>query len=380
MARAAHGSRGQAPGAGRLSRRAVAGLAALSLACAVQEDPPGGPPDFAPPTLVSVTPDSGTTVSDRDRRVRFTFNEVIAERGLADLVTVSPRHERVDVRWDREAVTVRPDGGWRPDAAYVVRLAPGLLDLRGNRTTTATTTIFSTGAGFPTGLVTGTVIDWENGRRAAGALVEAIRVTDSLTHFTLADSSGGFTLPFLGAGEWAVLGTLDADRNRRRGRREAFDSLGVRLDGDTVPVVFWTFVHDSAGPALRDAARVDSVTVRLTFNGVLAPMAPPAGAVRAFLLPDTVPIQVDSVLLSLPTPPDTTARAGPAPADTAAVDSLVTSRPRLGTVWYVRLPAPLDPGVRYLFEATAANPAGATGTTRTVLVVPERPLPPGDQQ
>ena len=39
-------------------------LTAFLAACAVIEDPPGGPPDFAAPVLVSVTPDSGAVVPE----------------------------------------------------------------------------------------------------------------------------------------------------------------------------------------------------------------------------------------------------------------------------------------------------------------------------
>jgi len=394
VARATRDGRAKTSGATRLTRAVVPLLAALGLACASQQDPPGGPPDFTPPVLLTATPDSGSVLTDLDRHVRFEFNEIIAERGLADLVTVSPRHERVSVRWNRDGVTIRPSGGWRQDVVYVVRLAPGLLDLRNNRLMTGVTTVFSTGGGFPAGLVHGTMIDWEAGRRAVGGLIEAIRPADSLTYVAQSDSSGAFSLPFLSAGDWVVVATVDLDRNGQRGRREGFDSTIVTVGPtDTVAVVLWTFVHDSAGPTLRDAQRTDSVTVRLAFGGKLDPTAPTAAGVQAFLLPDSLALGVEEVLSEAAWNALRTVRADTLPADTLpadilaigrpatpdsvapaaapAVDELLLSRPSLPNTWYVRLAEPLRPGSRYLFLATASNPGGAISTTRAVLVIPD---------
>ncbi|MEX0692484.1 MAG: Ig-like domain-containing protein [Gemmatimonadales bacterium] len=386
MARPARDRRREARRARYLTRPLLLLLAAGAVACAALEDPPGGPPDFTPPVLLTTEPDSGAQFTDRNRPVRFAFNEIISEQGLMDLVTVSPRHKRLSVRWDRSSVTVRPRDGWRADAVYVVRLAPGLRDLRGNRLTTGATIVFTTGADFPTTALRGTMVNWEVGQRVAGALIEAIRPSDSLTHIATSDSSGQFLMPYLAPGDWIVVGTVDQDRNGRRGLREAFDSTFITLGPtDTIDVAFWAFQRDTVGPPLRELRRTDSLTIRLTFGAPLDTVSPRLDAVRAFLLPDTVEVAVDSVFSDLlwatrrvVAEPDSAAPAvRPAVPDTTAPppDSLLLSRPRLSTTWWIRLVAPLIPGARYLIEATASNPVGATTTTRSVLVLPDAPPP-----
>jgi len=393
------------------------GLLALAAACAKPQEPPGGPPDFRPPTVVAVVPDSGTVQPGFRDAAEFRFDEVISEQSggkLEDLVLVSPRPERVQVSWKRNRIEVRPKGGWRPGTVYQVRLLPGIADLRNNRLTAGHELIFSTGPDIPDTRLSGTVVNWPAARLALRALVEAISgagTPDSLVYAAQADSAGEFALRALPPGDYLLVGTVDENSNRRRDRREAFDSVTVRLDS-TDTRTLWAFVHDTVGPQLRTATQLDSVTVRLEFSQHLFPGEPDSGAVTAMLLPDSTPVALDTVLLpaaydSLRTAEaavrdslaalaadsaaraDTTARADTAaqrrpevrpparrqpdearaPADTSPAARLLRERPRLTDAWVVRLAQPLEPGSRYLFLAHAANVNGAVADSRTVLAV-----------
>ncbi|MDH5551651.1 MAG: Ig-like domain-containing protein, partial [Gemmatimonadota bacterium] len=176
MARAARNARRQAARLGLLTAWALA-------ACAVMQDPPGGPPDFAPPTIVAIAPDSGSVAPQFDGRLRFQFDEVINEQsggGLAKLIELSPRTPELDVSWKRTAIEVKPASGWRANAVYRVVLLPGVADLRNNRMEAGRTVVFSTGGEIPATRLTGVVLDWENGRVGQRALVEAVLLPDSL--------------------------------------------------------------------------------------------------------------------------------------------------------------------------------------------------------
>jgi hypothetical protein len=342
----------------------------------------------------------------------FRFDEVISEQsggGLDELVLVSPRPEDIEVSWKRNRIEIRPRGGWRPGTIYQVRLLPGITDLRNNRMREGQELIFSTGPEIPDTRLSGSVIDWPDGRLGARALIEAIAgagTDDSLVYVAQADSAGDFTLRALPPGEYLLLATVDENDNQRRERREAFDSLTVRLDS-TSSHVLWAFVHDTVGPQLRSATEMDSVTVRLEFSQHMLPEPPQAGAVAAFLLPDSTPVGVATVLLpaahdslraaeaavrdSLAALADS-ARADSARADTGAavvrrapprgvgrreaqqpdtsrIATLLRERGRLVNAWVVRMAAPLTPGARYRFTARAANVNGAVAESRTQLSV-----------
>jgi hypothetical protein len=385
--------------------------------------------------LRETRPDSAAIVPGFREPVVFAFDEVIDERSapkLADLVVVSPRHKEIKVAWKRTRFEVRPADGWRDGAVYRVVLLPNVRDLRGNRTRAPAEVVFSTGPAIPDTRIGATIIDWNAGRLATRSLLEAypLPVTDdSVAYIATADSTGEILLRRAPPGDYLLVGLVDENANRRRDRREAFDSLTVRLD-TSLAGVFWTFVHDTVGPQLRETARTDSVTVQLTFSQPLAPDLATEGAVTARLLPDSTPVTVTAVWTALvwdsvkaveaaardsaraaadttPAAPDTSRQAAardttrrapvptrePAPTrepgvpgapevsggpdeqavavDTARIAALLRERPRLSTQLIVRLGEPLAPGARYLFEARAVNLAGASASSRITLEVPD---------
>ncbi len=405
-----------------LSRRVpteitTTGAAALTLlaGCAQPSPPPGGPPDPLPPAVVSVTPDSGTT-GVRPNEVEFRFDEVVAERpargaSLAALVLVSPRDGEPEVRWRRNRITVRPDGGFRDSTVYVVQLLPGVADLRGNVRDSISVTVFSTGGTIPATRVEGAVFDWVAQRPIPDALVQAITRPDSVVYVTRADSSGRFVLPYVPPGPITVLAVGDEDRDYAIDEREQWDSTAVTLT-DTARVELYTFVHDTVGPAVRDLAVRDSVTLTLTLDRPLdvaqrvdsslvvlltadsvrvplASIAPAAAldSVRAdSIAADSLVVDsivVDSLVV------DSIARLDTAAAPPAGPDSLadatrrlpppVPTRPPPVTEIVVRAAAPLTPGARYIVRLVEArNLLGHARTSDRSFQVPARDTTPPD--
>jgi hypothetical protein len=269
---------GEAGGARRQARRArlrVGLVAALALvagwSCASTGDPPGGPPDTTPPTLLSSAPDSGAVLAAPPDRVELRFDEVIAERiaaqqpTIAGAVLISPTTTPVSVDWHRNRITISVRGGFRPGRIYRVELLPVIVDLRQNKMKTGRTIVFSTGPAIPAATLEGTVVDWTGGRAAAGALVEAVLLPDSLPYLAQSDSVGHFSLAEMPPGDYLVYGIVDQNNNRRRDPREAFDTARVAL-ADSAAVELYAFTHDTVGPRLRSAELADSVTLRLGFD------------------------------------------------------------------------------------------------------------------
>jgi hypothetical protein len=395
--------------------------AGLSLACASAQAPPGGPPDFTPPVILSTIPDSGTTDAGFRKAAVIQFDEVIDERsggGLSKLISVSPVPKDVDVDWKRTAIAIKPKGGWHDSVVYQVALQPGIQDLRGNRMTTGRTIIFSTGGPIPDTRISGTVVDWAKGQLALRALVEAIRLPDSLRYVAATDSAANFTLVALPRGRYLVMAGVDANNDQRLEPREPLDSLTIELDS-TASHTFWAFPHDTIGPGISRATLTDSVTIRLELNQPLPPGPPDSGSVRVLALPDSTPLavanvwqlaQYDSITAaeraSKPAPgadtsaaaKDTTqraaqpARAAPVSpvsraqarpdtaqarqaADTARVNALLRERPKIGSALVARMAAPLTAGARYVVETDLANLTGARRTSHQLLVVPEQRKP-----
>lgn len=372
--------------------RQIGLLALAASGCASIQNPPGGPPDFNPPIIVSVSPDSGTVVEGFRGQALITFDEVISERsggGLENLILLSPRPRELKVSWKRTAIGVEPKDGWRSGVPYHLTLLPGIADLRNNRLAEGRTIIFSTGGSIPETSISGTVLDWEEGRVAAQALIEALVLPDSLAYLARTDSAGDFQLTAIPKGTYQVSAFLDGNRNLLRDRREPFDSATVVLDS-TLTRTFWTFVHDTVGPRIRTVAQIDSVTIRIQFGQMLDTANPEGDALSVLALPDSLALEVrsvshqhiyDSLRAAMRAAQDTVERADTIPAvetpavePSAAIDTsrnalLLATRPKLGRIWVVELAEPLTPGGRYLITATVSNLAGVSNESRSLLVL-----------
>ncbi len=278
---------------------ALAAPLIIALACAQPSPPPGGPPDTEAPRLLSVSPESGA-VGARPNEVVFRFDEVVSERpqgatDLKGLFLISPRDGDANVRWRRDAITIRPGRGWRANTVYTVTMLPGLMDLRGNADRAGATIAFSTGGAFPATQIEGIVFDWSAQRPAPKALVEAVDVSDSTTYVAIADSTGRFRFEALRTGSYGIRGVIDANNNRRRESREAWDSVRIALR-DSARIELLAIVHDTIGPRVGQVVVRDSVTIRVAFDQALSPAETLSMSQIRITRADSTPVPVTFVL------------------------------------------------------------------------------------
>jgi hypothetical protein len=382
-------------------RHAAALAVCIGLAaCASMETPPGGPPDKAPPVLVTVTPDTNA-VNVRPKAAVFRFDEVVSERPrtattLADMFLISPATGAPRVNWERDAIEVRPRNGWRPNTTYTVTLLPGLADLRGNVRTDGASVIFSTGPMLARSALRGLVFDWVAGRVAPGAYVEAIAHPDSIVYVGTADSSGVFVVPNIPPGDYTVRAVVDANRNRELDLRELWDSVRVTV-ADSARVELLTHVHDTVPPRIDQVAPRDTFTLRVTLDRPLDPTMVIDPSIFTLLASDSsvIPIaearaaavyerlqaerdraRADSIARAAP--PLATGERAPRPGNPAQPITAVTpSRPSPVTEIIITVPRSLQPGATYRLRARDLR--GIMGTSRSSereFKMPEAPKPP----
>ncbi|MBA3892029.1 MAG: Ig-like domain-containing protein, partial [Gemmatimonadaceae bacterium] len=384
-------------------RLAVAVAATGALACASAGTPPGGPPDTDAPQVIEFSPESGT-VNFTGRAVVVRFDETISDRGtgaaaLEALVVISPRDGEPRVSWERNRIAVRPRNGFRPNTAYTVTIAPGITDLRSNRSRESRTVVFSTGPEIPGGAVTGRVFDWPRQQLARNAWVEALRVSDSAVFVAPADSSGAFTVGALGPGDYIVRGYIDQNANRVLDRSEVWDSVRVAVGGAPAGGIELLLAERDTMPArMASIAITDSVTLTIEFDKPLDPAQAFGPALVRIVRADSTPAGVAAVRTrretdSLRAAADTSAR----PPLAQPLDSLqalnVPARPAPPTTLIVTLTEPLQPATTYrvtvtgvrtllLYESTATRlittPVRDTSGTARPAGTPPDPASPRD--
>jgi len=390
-------------------------VAAAALACANIEPPPGGPPDAAPPVVLSTVPESLGVYPGFDESIEFRFNEVISEGtspsmglGTGDLerlILLSPGLEVPRVSWRRNRISVKPGEGWRRNTVYRVELKPGVADLSRNRSQESMVLTFATGGALPRDTITARVIDWEQGRPAAGALIMATLLPDSLVYRMTADSSGSAVFGPLPRGRYLVTAAVDQNGNDLLDRREAFDTVTLEAL-PAADLALWTFNHDSTGPRIERVTVRDSLSLVVSFTQSLEPgQEYGPDMVRLISLPDSSvigvvsflpPVVHDSVYRpppdsageappdSVPPPPAQAAPdSGAVVPDTAAAEPdpltvLLATRPPLLNSLMIRTSTPLARGSNYFLELyRLRNVAGATSDTAGIgFQYPALPPPP----
>lgn len=280
-----------------LASLALAGAAAF--ACANPNAPPGGPPDADPPVLMKVSPGNGT-VGAKPKSVVFQFNEVISEtpkgaQNLASLVFISPKSGDPEVSWRRSSIDVKPRKGWKPNTVYSITLGAGVMDLHNNSIDSAMRLVFSTGGPIPSTRIDGVAFDWQLGKYAPKAIVEAIAPgRDSVTYQTIADSTGHFLLEHLPPGPYTVRAFVDRNNNRTLDGLEPWDTAGVTLTS-TASQDLYAFAHDTIGLRIADVVVIDSGTrIKLTFDK-------PVGLGQAFNSTQFALQKADSTTLGIAT-------------------------------------------------------------------------------
>ncbi len=436
---------------GRAFQRASTVALLVILSCASPGAPPGGPEDHESPKLLKISPDSNAT-GVKPKVVVFQFDEVINERSaatgggfggasgdyaaggggggssrsassLTGIFLISPIAGDIDVSWHRSRIEVRPRKGWRANTTYVVRMLPGIADLRSNRDSIGRTFVFSTGKEIALGKIAGIAFDWLSAKPANGAWVEARPANDTtLAYVSVADSIGKFAIPHVPPGTYKLRAIIDQNHNRAIDPREAYDSATVVLQ-DSVSREMLAFPHDTIGAGLATVEPKDSVTLRVQFDRAVDVNQRLTVASFTLKAHDSTVVPITSVLTAVESARQDSIRAAavadsarrveqakrdsvqkadsakaaaapkrPAPqvptrrpqaptrADTAKKQEPPPkpSKPSPGTEYVIKVATPLKPGTSYRLHADSVrNLLGRARTSERQFTTP-KPAPPSD--
>ena len=252
-------------------------------ACARPYPPPGGEVDRLAPLVDTIIPAPGAIVTDFDDKVVFDYNERIAERGVRDLVVVSPESGVPLVEKGRDRLTVSLADGWQPGVIYRVVVLPGVSDMFGNATTEQVELVFSTGPPIPNPTLAGIVTDRLTGGAAGGARIEAVHLPDSARYASATDAEGFFVFRNIPSGDYLLRGYLDQSRNRVLDQSDPRDSVRITLGADTATVTLALLASDTTPARVTRAEAPDSMQVRVSLDDYVDPLIHPSSTIRAQL-------------------------------------------------------------------------------------------------
>lgn len=335
------GRAGETPAPG-----AAAGLALLlaacgmAWACARPGAPPGAPEETEPPGIRSLTPARDTVAPELSGRATVQFDEPISgASGLQRQLVASPAYP-YSVSVGHSEISVRPEGGWRPGAVYVLELPGGISDLLNNAREEPIRMVFSTGPPVVPTRVTARLFDRVTGEErtegrvlflrardeaGAGGAVASVGDTtasaeDTVPYTAVADTGAVYALEHLPPGDYWAYGFVDRNRNQRLDRGlEPYDSARIALDSDSAEasVRLFTLEPDSTPPVLGRVETPDSTTLRLGYDDHLRiGQTPERVLVRRKGARDSLPLREVRVLTAADT-----VQADTVPADTAAADT-----------------------------------------------------------
>lgn len=189
----------------------------FAISCAVKENPPGGPEDKTPPTIVQVEPEPGTTMIPVDTRFIITFSKSMDHKKTESAVFLSPVFwDYPLMKWSGKKLTVIPPEELEPDKTYVLTVGAGGVGYRQNKIGKSFSFAFSTGAEIDSGTIEGAVFSSEGGRKNYDIWVYGIDDTANVQfmtgipeYATQVDSLGGFCVSNIGSGRYLVVATDD---------------------------------------------------------------------------------------------------------------------------------------------------------------------------
>jgi len=255
---------------------AAVGLAAaaLGLACAREEPPPGAHPARVPPSVRESNPGRNSIVPGFGGSAEIRFDEPITgTRNLQQSLVASPA-DRYEVSSGFSNIKIRPSDGWADGVVYYFRIPEGIADLLGNRTEEPIELVFSTGPELSATRVTGEVR-----QRVDGVAVSPGRVLfynlagDSIPYGALTDRQGEFELPYLPPDDYWSFAFQDLNNNLRLERLfEPYDSVRLELGPAGIAALSFRVVEpDTTPPVLGLIRGEDDLVLQLQFDDYLDP-------------------------------------------------------------------------------------------------------------
>lgn len=258
-------------------------LIAITLTCAKQMPPPGGPVDKTPPEVIKTSPEPGAVNVPTDARIEVLFSEGMSRKTVEDAIFISPLpSERIFFKWKGKRFRISFGDTLKENRTYVLTIGAKSSDLRNNKMKDSFSMAFSTGDHIDDGQIAGTV----HGQSGVeGTLVCAYVIQDSsdidpskslADYYTQCNQQGDFRLMYVAPGDYRMFAIRDRDGNRKYTR--GIDALGVTtkdidltLENKVLENInFEITVEDTIAPSVKAVYAINQSNLVIRFSEEIA--------------------------------------------------------------------------------------------------------------
>jgi hypothetical protein len=245
----------------------------MTLYCANQAPPSGGPEDKTPPAISAQFPENGQVNVDTRAAVEIRFSEWINRSSAAGAVSVYPAvPQGVAVRVAKNKLFVTPKSPLSVNTTYHVSISAALQDLRGNAIARPIDIAFSTGPEMDSGRAEGSVVALKS--KVAGQRVMLFRMdggdsgwTDSRyfslpDYATKSDSAGSFGFAYIKEGRYRIVAFADQYKTGKlRVGDTCFTSLEKVVNITKSPQTIRLYPAESDTSTVKKKIGADSVSI-----------------------------------------------------------------------------------------------------------------------
>jgi hypothetical protein len=258
-------------------------MIAVTLSCAKQLPPPGGPVDKTPPEVAKISPEPGAINVPTDARIDVLFSEGMSRKTVEDAIFISPLpSERIFYKWKGKRFRISFGDTLKENRTYVLTIGAKSTDLRNNKMKDSFSMAFSTGDHIDDGQIAGAVYGQSG---VEGTLVCAYLIQDSLAvdptkvladYYTQCNQQGDFRLMYVAPGDYRLFAIRDRDGNRKYNR--GIDALGVTTKDISLTsenefiedINFQITVEDSIPPAVKAVYAINQANLVIRFSEEIA--------------------------------------------------------------------------------------------------------------
>ena len=275
-------------GYGRFPFTVIALFVFISLSCAKQGFPPGGPEDEEPPKLVSSIPSQKMFNVSVDDPILFEFSESMDESSVEDNIFIVPiPSEWPEFSWSEKSKVLKISfrEPLQDNTTYVISIGAKAEDSNNNKLKDSITLSFSTGESIENGKITGRIVPYsyfgEEPENVSGIDVVAYRLEDTQSspdprndvpdYYTQSGKDGSFEILGLSSALYRLFAIGDKDGNGFY--TEGSDQIGIAPEdvqlaaNDSVAVPMITIsAKDTSSVQLRSLRVTDSRRVEVFFD------------------------------------------------------------------------------------------------------------------